>query len=228
MTRGVLRFVTSPMNSGKTTSMLLKARHASSLGRKVLLVKPQTDTRYKGSVIKSRCGTEMECNLYVDSKFNFKRDVSYKGVDMVFIDEAQFLSSKQIEELREVVDIYGVSVWCYGLLTDFKKNLFEGSRRLVELCDKMSEFDILCYFCMESGRFHLKYIDGKADTSGPSIDVCEEGNEKFVSVCHVCWVEKTTSEEARFSKLYNRSISVDKQCVSYSGPSMNEFTNMVP
>ncbi|AFM97685.1 thymidine kinase [Encephalitozoon hellem ATCC 50504] len=212
MKRGVLKFVASPMNGGKTTNMLLRAKRASILGWKVLLAKPQVDTRHKSTVIRSRCGAEMECNLCVDSQFNFAKDISYKDVDILFVDEAQFLSARQIEELREVVDVHGISVWCYGLLTDFKKNLFAGSKRLVELCDKMYELDVLCCFCSESGRFHLKYADGKADVSGPSIDVSTPGNDKFVSVCHKCWMEKmSASEEKECARLFcNEGVSVDK------------------
>lgn len=212
MKRGVLKFVASPMNGGKTTNMLLRAKRASILGWKVLLAKPQIDTRHRSATIKSRCGAEMECDLCVDSRFNFMKDISYKDVDILFVDEAQFLSTRQIEELREVVDVHKVSIWCYGLLTDFKKNLFEGSRRLVELCDKMYELDVLCCFCSESGRFHLKCNDGKGSLDGPSIDISTPGNDKFVSVCHMCWTEKmSASKEVECPTLFcGEGVPVDK------------------
>lgn len=191
MRRGTLRFVTSPMNAGKTANMLMKAKHARSRGKTVVIAKPAVDTRHKKLVVKSRCGIEMGCDLDVDSKFSFARDVSYAGVDFLFVDEAQFLTARQVEELREVADGHGVAVWCYGLLTDFKRSLFEGSKRLVELCDKMAELDVTCHFCEEGGRFHLKYIGGKASVDGPSVEISGPGQDKFVSVCHMCWVEKT-------------------------------------
>ncbi|KMV66727.1 thymidine kinase [Encephalitozoon cuniculi EcunIII-L] len=195
MTRGTLNFVTSPMNAGKTANMLLRARHAATLGRRVLLAKPLSDTRHESSVIRSRCGIEMKCDLCAGPEFSFTKDVLYGDVDILLVDEAQFLSTRQIDELREVADVHGIPVWCYGLLTDFKKNLFEGSKRLVELCDKMIELDIVCYFCKADGRFHLKYANGKAVVEGPSIDISIPGDGKFVAVCHMCWTEKTSASE---------------------------------
>ncbi|KAH9412167.1 thymidine kinase [Ordospora pajunii] len=187
MSRGRLRFIHSPMFAGKTANMLLAAKHAKTCGKVVLLMKPQADTRCKVDVIKSRCGMEMCCDLSVGSEFDFVKDVCYEGVDIVFVDEAQFLSSWQIESLREAVDVHGISVWCYGLLTDFKKCLFDGSKRLVELSDELSEIQVLCGMCKENARFHLRYVDGKPSTSGPTIDIEMPGCEKYASVCHACW-----------------------------------------
>lgn len=193
MARGMFEFVYSAINGGKTANMLLRAKHSSMCGKVVLLAKPSVDIRHNSGVIKSRCGIEMECSLCVDASFDFMRDVSYAGVDILFVDEVQFLSSQHIEQLREVADVYGIAVLCYGLLTDFKKNLFEGARRLTELCDRISELDVGCNFCGGRARFNLKYIGGKAIVDGPVIDVNIPGAEKYVPVCHRCWTERTIS-----------------------------------
>lgn len=195
MVRKTLEFVYSAMCGGKTANMVLRAKHSELSGRKILLAKPRVDTRYDVGIIKSRCGIEMECDICADLDFNFVRDVSYTNVDTLFVDEAQFLSSEQIDQLREVVDIYGVSVLCYGLLTDFKKNLFDGSKRLVELCDRISELDVTCNFCGENAKFNLKYIGGRAIVSGSTIDINTPNFEKYVPVCHGCWMKKTTTTE---------------------------------
>lgn len=192
MAKRTFEFVYSAICGGKTANMLLRAKHSELCGKKILLAKPPIDIRYDGRIIKSRCGIEMRCDICVDSEFNFVEDVSYANVDILFVDEAQFLSSWQIEQLREVADIHGISVLCYGLLTDFMKNLFDGSKRLIELCDRISELDVTCNFCGENAKFNLKYIGGQAITNGPVVDISMPGAEKFLPVCHGCWMEKAT------------------------------------
>lgn len=117
--------------------------------------------------------------LYVASYLLFATSPS------VLVDEAQFLDPSHIDELREITSSWNVPVICYGLRTDFRTNLFPGSQRLLELSDTVEEVKTTCYTCNKKAIFNLKHVNGRADVSGPAVQLgCEE---KYFPTCHVCY-----------------------------------------
>lgn len=183
-----LQFNYGTMNSSKTTQLLISAHNYENNGKKVLLIKPKIDSRFGENVVKSRIGIWREADIILDKndKINFYQ-IEKKNIDVVFVDESQFLTSKQIEELRELT-LY-TNVICYGLKTDYKCQLFNGSKRLIELADTIKEIKTNCKFCTNNATINMKHIDGipiKKGDSSPDLG-CEE---KYLPVCWKCWFYK--------------------------------------
>ena len=112
-------------------------------------LKPIIDTRDSKNVIKSRIGIEREClwiyldtNIYTLAEELFEKDMTV--IDWFLVDESQFLSAEQVDQLARIVDDFGSNVICYGLRTDFQSHLFEGSRRLFEIADSIDEIKSTC------------------------------------------------------------------------------------
>jgi len=187
---GKLYFRYGTMGSAKTALLLTQAYNFEERGMQYLCMKPIIDNREKDSVIRSRIGIERTCkwiypetNLYEDLKKLF--DDSLQVKDWILIDEAQFLSAKQVDQLARIVDDYGVNVICYGLRTDFQTHLFEGSRRLFELADTIDEIKSTCT-CGRKTIVNAR-IDshGNIVTDGDQVEI--GGNDKYVALCRHCW-----------------------------------------
>lgn len=101
------------------------------------------------------------------------------------VDEAQFLDPRHIDELRVITYRWKVPVICYGLRTDFRSNLFPGSRRLMEVADSIEEVKTTCYFCNKKAVLNLKHVNGKADCTGPAVQLGAE--EKYFPTCFGCY-----------------------------------------
>jgi thymidine kinase len=104
------------------------------------------------------------------------------------VDEAQFLTAKAIEELRAITLKWDIPVICYGLRTDFKGYLFEGSARLMELADSIEEVKSTCHFCNRKSTMNLKQVDGFAVNAGATIELGAE--EKYLPTCYKCYVRE--------------------------------------
>lgn len=167
------------MNSGKSTHLLQVAHNYKERGMNVLLLKPSMDTR-NGSKISSRIGLEHNCILI--DRFTSICGLlnSDKKIDCVLVDESQFLTKHQVDELGEIVDFSNIPVMCYGLSTDFKGNLFEGSMRLFEIANKIVEHSTICH-CGKKAHMVLRVVDDKVVKDGDQIQI--GGNESYVSVC---------------------------------------------
>jgi thymidine kinase len=101
------------------------------------------------------------------------------------VDEAQFLSTSFVDQLRDMSIRLDVPVICYGLRTDFRTELFEGARRLLEVADEISEVKTTCFFCDSRALFNLKFANGKPTREGPAIDLGAE--EKYLPACARCY-----------------------------------------
>lgn len=155
--------------------------------------KPVVDTRDSKNVIRSRIGIERECRwIYADTDlYAMIRkifDETYDIPSWLLIDEAQFLSEEQVDQLARVVDDYGCNVVCYGLRTDFRTRLFEGSRRLFEIADSIEEVKSTCS-CGRKTIVNAR-IDSKGDivTEGAQVEI--GGNDRYMAVCRKCWRNK--------------------------------------
>lgn len=179
-----LYFRHGTVGSAKTLNLLAVAHNYRQQGKKVLLMKPDLDTRFGKGQIKSRAGLEMAADLLIADERSL-REVDYKGVSCILVDEAQFLSAKVIEALRQISLDCDIPILCYGLRTDFKSHLFEGSLRLLELADSIEEVKATCYFCNRKSIMNLKHVNGVAVYDGPSVELGAE--EKYYSACFKCY-----------------------------------------
>jgi len=137
--------------------------------------------------VKSRAGLQKIADL-VWSKGERIAVEQFDNVHCLIVDECQFLDPEQIDALRIIAD-RGCPVICYGLRTDFRRELFPGSKRLMELADSIEEVKTTCYFCNKKAVFNLKMVNGKGTLSGAQIDLgCEE---KYLPTCARHFTEKT-------------------------------------
>ena len=179
-----LYFRYGAMGSSKTLNLLAVAHNYRQQGKKVLLMKPDFDTRFGKERIKSRAGLEMQADILIANEHSL-RDIDYSGVSCILVDEAQFLSAPSIEELRMITLKWDIPVICYGLRTDFKSYLFEGSARLMELADSIEEVKATCQYCNRKSTMNLKQIDGIAINEGATIELGAE--EKYYPTCYRCY-----------------------------------------
>ena len=146
---GKLYFRYGTMGSAKTALLLTTAYNFEERGMEYLCMKPIIDNRESENVIRSRIGIERRClwiypdsDLYELAKNIFEETLVVK--DWILIDEAQFLTRQQVDQLARIVDDYGSNVVCYGLRTDFRTEMFEGSKRLFEIADTIDEIKSTC------------------------------------------------------------------------------------
>ena len=184
-----LYFKYGAMGSSKTAQALITKFNYEERGMKVWLIKPALDTRDGKSVIRSRVGLEEECTAIDRSDLIFDTFTNERiEADVIIADECQFFTAKQIDALRRIVDEYEVPVLCFGLRTDFLSHLFEGSRRLFEVADSISEIKTICE-CGSKATINARLDgDGRVVTEGSQVML--GGNESYVAMCHRCWKKK--------------------------------------
>jgi thymidine kinase len=174
-----LYFYYSAMNAGKSTTLLQAAHNYEERGMRVLLFTPQIDDRAGVGNISSRLGLTREAFSF-DAEFDLFvqiRDEQKKSqIDCVFIDEAQFLTSKQVLQLTMVCDRIGIPVLCYGLRTDFRGEPFEGSKYLLAWADVLGEIKTICY----TGKKAI--MNARLDESGKRVT---EGEQVAIGLNYV-------------------------------------------
>lgn len=185
-----LYFRYGAMGSAKTLNLLAVRHNYELQGKRVLLMKPRSDTRFGAEVVRSRAGLSYEADLLLDDDTRFQADL-FRGLHCVLVDEGQFLSPLMVERLRQVTYEFNVPVIAYGLRTDFTTKLFPGSRRLMELADAIEEVKTTCMFCNRKAVFNLRHdAQGKAIVDGPQVML---GDAQYSPTCHGCYVERTQS-----------------------------------
>jgi len=182
-----LYFRYGTVGSAKTLNLLAVAHNYEQQGKRALLMKPGLDDRFGRDNVRSRAGLERKADVLLTHDTVFDRGI-FEGVDCVLVDEAQFLSDSVIEQLRAITNDLNVPVICYGLRSDFRTRLFEGSKRLLELADRIEEIKTTCAYCNKKGIINLKLVDGKPTVDGPSIELGTE--EKYLPVCYRCYEKK--------------------------------------
>lgn len=199
---GKLYFRYGTMGSAKTAMLLTQAYNFEEREMAYLCLKPVIDTRESKNVIRSRIGIERECSwIYPETDLRQLLHDKCQGreplPEWVLVDEAQFLTAVQVDQLAQVVDEAGINVVCYGLRTDFKTNLFEGSRRLFEIADTIEEIKSTCS-CGRKTIVNAR-IDSKGDiiTEGEQVEI--GGNDRYIAVCRNCWRNKRIEHLSRYS-----------------------------
>lgn len=174
------------MGSSKTANALMKKFNFEERGREVALIKPSLDTRNGRTLIKSRIGLSSEA-LFLDRDSSVTEVLGGRDIyDIIIVDEAQFLTVPQVDELREFADD-GVMVMCYGLRNDYTGHLFEGSKRIIEVCDTIREIQSMCSKCGTKAIVDARYIGNKIIYEGNVIDI--GGEDKYITLCHSCWTK---------------------------------------
>lgn len=180
------------MGSSKSANALMTRFNYEDRGQQCLMVKPRTDTREGDSVVRSRIGLKHAC-IYFDEFIT----ISYKDIknyDCIIVDEAQFLTPDEVDYLADIVDNLNVPVMCYGLRADFKGDLFPGSKRLLEMADKITEIKTVCWCgrkAIMNARFNEK---GEVLKEGEQIVI--GANDKYTGLCRKHWRQgKLKAEE---------------------------------
>ena len=178
------------MGSSKTAEALMCRFNYIQKGFNVLLLKPSIDNRFEDATPKviSRIGLSADCIKFdknTDLIKLFNDENSKQKIDVIIVDECQFATAKQIEQLRRIA--YDIPVLCYGLLTNFKTQLFEGSKRLVEIADSLQEMKTICK-CGRKASVNARLVNGKITTDGVEILIGAE--ESYESMCYLCFRKK--------------------------------------
>ena len=182
-----LYFKYGAMGSSKTAQALITKYNYEENDLKVWLIKPSADTRDGAQVLRSRIGLEAQVEPIapnVDIRARFQGGKA-RTSDVIIVDECQFLTEKQIDQLRAIVDEHNVPVMCFGLRTDFQTRLFPGSRRLMEIADTIQEIKTICD-CGAKATVNARVNDGYIVTEGAQVVL--GGNDCYIAMCHKCYV----------------------------------------
>ena len=198
-----LYFKYGAMGSSKTAQALITKYNYEENGLKVWLLKPSADTRDGVDILRSRIGLEAQvevaapdCDIY--ARFRQTR----KGCcDIIIVDECQFLTPQQIDQLRAIVNDYDIPVICFGLRTDFQTRLFPGSQRLMEIADTFDEIKTIC----DCGNKAI--VNARVDCNGYIVtegaQVVLGGNDSYIAMCHRCY--ETGIREHKVIKLHGQN-----------------------
>ena len=179
-----LYFKFGTMNSSKTANALMTKFNYEEKDKKVWLIKPAIDNRDGVDIIKSRIGLEAKA-VVVSTEDNLLELCPLDKIDVVICDECQFLTAEQVDQLRLIVSDYNIPVLCFGLRTDFTTHLFEGSRRLMELADSITEIKSICK-CGAKSTVNAR-LDGQGHVVTAGAQILIGGNDAYESMCWNCW-----------------------------------------
>ena len=201
-----LYFYYSAMNAGKTTMLLQSAHNYHERGMRTLILTPRLDGRYGVGVVQSRIGLKSNALVFNPSDDLFtlvQANVQELGaISCLLVDEAQFLKKAQVWQLTDIVDKLDVPVLAYGLRTDFRGELFEGSQYLLAWCDSMVELKTICHTGRKATMVVRVDDAGHALTEGAQVEI--GGNERYVSV-----------SRAEFKRIFHEAGRIEPQQVAF-------------
>ncbi len=192
-----MHFKFASMNSGKSIDLIRTAYNYEENGYKVLLMKPAVDSKVKDAIA-SRVGLSKKVDcllLYSDNVM----DVLKGKLDDIFcilVDEAQFLSTKQVDDLYLVSKACNIPVICYGLRTNFKMESFAGSKRLLEISDVLEELTTLCG-CGQIARYVGRKVGNSFVRDGEEVIIDGTANIDYVPLCGKCYLEKVNKVDLK-------------------------------
>ena len=183
-----LYFKYGAMGSSKTAQALITKYNYEENDLKVWLIKPSADTRDGVSVLRSRIGLEAQVEVIAPETdiYMLFTDAKQGSCDVIIVDECQFLTGRQIDELRSIVNDFNVPVMCFGLRTDFQTKLFPGSLRLMEIADTIQEIKTICD-CGAKATVNARISGGYIVTEGAQVVL--GGNDSYIAMCHRCYVQ---------------------------------------
>ena len=180
-----LYFKYGAMGSSKTATALITKYNYEERGMRVWLIKPAADSRDGEFTLRSRVGLTAEAEAVGPDKDIRALYAQREKADVIIVDECQFMTAKQIDELRELVDREDLPVLCFGLRTDFQTKLFPGSARLFELADSITEIKTICD-CGRKATVNARLSpEGYVVTEGSQVFL--GGNDSYIAMCHKCY-----------------------------------------
>ena len=187
-----LHFFYSTMNAGKSTSLLQSNHNYLESNLDTMLFIPEDIGKKSNGKIVSRIGLSTDA-IIIDSEYDFYSEIkkiNFKKISCIFIDEAQFISKKQVQSLGRVADDLNIPVMCYGIRTDFQGNLFEGSQELLALADNLKELKTICSMCNKKATMVVR-LDKNGNVLLEGEKVVIGGNEIYKTVCRKHFRELT-------------------------------------
>lgn len=188
-----LYFKFGAMGCSKTAQALITKFNYEENHMKVLLLKPAIDNRDGADIVKSRIGLYNEAVAVREDENIFElHEKEYSDCNVIIVDECQFLTPEQVDQLSDIVIIKNIPVLCFGLSTDFTTHLFPGSKRLFEIAESIQEIKSICT-CGSKATVNARLgEDGKIVTEGSQ--VCLGGNDRYVAMCRRCWLKRLARE----------------------------------
>ena len=185
-----LYFRYGAMGCGKTAQLLQVAFNYKEKGINVCVMKPKIDTK-AGSKLQTRIGIERDIDYLIDQNDDIYEIVKnkFKTCKCILVDESQFLTEAQVDDLMKIVVELNVPVICYGLRTDFLTNGFTGSIRLLEIAHTIEELKTICK-CGRKATYNARYVNEKIVTNGDSIVIDNNPSVKYISLCPHCYYEE--------------------------------------
>ena len=182
-----LYFKYGAMNSGKTTTLLQSIYNYEEQGMKVVLLKPKVDKKGEDEIV-ARIGLKRKVDVLINDNDDIFKIISekYKNVNCVFVDESQFITFMQADELLKVAALLDIPVICYGIRTDFLMNGFIGSSRLLQIADKIEEIKTICK-CGKKATVNVRMANGKYIFSGNQVAIDGFDDVTYVSMCPKCY-----------------------------------------
>lgn len=198
-----LHFKYGAMNCGKSDTLIKTAYNYGERGLKVLVIKPTTDT--KSTNILTRAGltwnvdiaAEPSTNL-LDAVLSYIKTNKIDKVHCILLDESQFLTEAQVDQLYELAKRHDISVIAYGLRDDFTTKLFEGSKRLFELADNIEELPAMCR-CGSQAKLNARKVNGTFVFSGEQVAIDQEhlgGEVTYEALCGTCYLDEKAKAAA--------------------------------
>ncbi len=196
-----LYFKYGAMGSSKTAQALITKYNYEENDLRVWLIKPSADTRDGAALLRSRIGLEAAVEVVPPEADIYARFLGSQVTrcDVIIVDECQFLTPAQIDQLRAIVDEQNVPVMCFGLRTDFQTRLFPGSLRLMEVADTIQEIKTICD-CGAKATVNAR-IDGQGHIVTQGAQVVLGGNDSYIAMCHRCYIQGI--REHKIIKLHN-------------------------
>ena len=188
-----LYFKFGAMGCSKTAQALITKFNYEERNMKVLLMKPAVDVRDGASVIRSRIGLSQDAVAVKEQEDLYRLyEEKYSDRDVIIVDECQFLTPEQVDQLADIVIDKNIPVLCFCLSTDFTTHLFPGSKRLFEVAESISEIKSVCD-CGAKATVNARLDDnGKIVTVGSQVLL--GGNDRYVPMCRRCWLKKRAEQ----------------------------------
>lgn len=191
-----LYFKFGAMGCSKTAQALITKFNYEERNMKVMLVKPSIDTRDGADIVKSRIGLSQTA-ITVGQDINLYQlyETKHSDCDVIIVDECQFLTPEQVDQLGQIVIDKDIPVLCFGLSTDFTTHLFPGSKRLFEIAESISEIKSVCK-CGAKATVNAR-LDDKGNIVTTGDQVCIGGNDRYVAMCRRCWLKRQKEQQSR-------------------------------
>ena len=187
-----LYFRFGAMNCGKTTALLQVAHNYEEKGLKVIVIKSGIDKKGNKNIV-SRLGIEREVDILIPSDGKILDNIKLKGVNCILVDEVQFMTKDQIKELWKIAKLKNKPVIAYGLKTNFRGELFEGTKAMLELADELEELATICK-CGKKAKFNARVVNGEYTFEGDEVAI-DGIDAKYEPLCGKCFIQNVLKED---------------------------------